>query len=110
VFGKCNNPHGHGHNYTLEVTVAGEPDPVTGMVLDLSELKKILEREVMQRMDHRHLNVEVPELAGQIPTCENVARVIWKLLEPKITQGKLHRVRLYESPDLFADCYENGGA
>ena len=103
VFGKCNNPHGHGHNYTLEVTVAGEPDPVTGMVLDLSELKRILEREVMQRMDHRHLNYEVPELAGLIPTCENVARVIWELLEPKITQGRLHRVRLYESADLFAD-------
>ena len=108
VFGKCNNPHGHGHNYTLEVTVAGEPDPVTGMVLDLKELKEILEREVMQRMDHRHLNYEVPELAGQIPTCENIAQVIWKLLEPKITQGRLHRVRLYESPDLFADCYRNG--
>ena len=68
IFGKCNNPHGHGHNYTLEVTVAGEPDPVTGMVLDLKELKEILEREVMQRMDHRHLNYEVPELSGQIPT------------------------------------------
>ena len=92
-----------GHNYTLEVTVAGEPDPVTGMVLDLSELKKILEREVMQRMDHRHLNYEVPELAGFIPTCENVAQVIWELLEPKITQGRLHRVRLYESADLFAE-------
>src|SRR5579859_7047023 len=87
IFGKCNNPHGHGHNYTLEVTVAGEPDPVTGMVLDLKELKEILEREVMQRMDHRHLNYEVPELAGQIPTCENIAQVIWELLEPKITQG-----------------------
>ena len=76
IFGKCNNPHGHGHNYTLEVTVAGEPDPVTGMVLDLKELKDILEREVMQRMDHRHLNYEVPELKGQIPTCENIARCI----------------------------------
>jgi 6-pyruvoyltetrahydropterin/6-carboxytetrahydropterin synthase len=108
VFGKCNNPHGHGHNYMLEVTVAGEPDPVTGMVLDLAELKKILGREVMERMDHRHLNYEVPELAGQIPTCENVARVIWGLLEPKITKGTLHRVRLYESPDLFADCYRDG--
>jgi 6-pyruvoyltetrahydropterin/6-carboxytetrahydropterin synthase len=107
VFGKCNNPHGHGHNYTLEVTVAGEPDPVTGMVLDLGELKRILEREVMQRMDHRHLNYEVPELAGKIPTCENVARVIWDLLEPKVTQGALHRVRLYESADLFADCYRD---
>jgi 6-pyruvoyltetrahydropterin/6-carboxytetrahydropterin synthase len=92
----------------LEVTVEGEPDPVTGMVLDLKELKEILEREVMQRMDHRHLNYEVAELAGQIPTCENIARVIWQLLEPKITQGRLHRVRLYESPDLFADCFRNG--
>jgi 6-pyruvoyltetrahydropterin/6-carboxytetrahydropterin synthase len=108
VFGKCNNPHGHGHNYTLEVTVAGEPDPATGMVLDLKDLKEILEREVMQRMDHRHLNYEVPELKDQIPTCENIARVIWNLLDPKITQGKLHRVRLYESPDLFADCVRNG--
>jgi 6-pyruvoyltetrahydropterin/6-carboxytetrahydropterin synthase len=107
IFGKCNNPHGHGHNYTLEVTVAGEPDPLTGMVLDLKELKEILEREVMHRMDHRHLNYEVPELAGKIPTCENVVQVIWAILEPKIIKGKLHRVRLYESPDLFADCYRN---
>jgi 6-pyruvoyltetrahydropterin/6-carboxytetrahydropterin synthase len=108
VFGKCNNPHGHGHNYTLEVTVAGEPDPVTGMVLDLKELKDILEREVMQRMDHRHLNYEVPELAGKIPTCENIARVIWELLDPKIKLGKLQRVRLYESANLYADCFRNG--
>ena len=104
VFGKCNNPHGHGHNYTLEVTIAGEPDPATGMVLDLKELKELLEREVMDRMDHRHLNYEVPELAGKIPTCENIAAVIWQLLEPKITRGKLDRVRVYESPNLFADC------
>ena len=76
VFGKCNNPHGHGHNYVLEVTVAGEPDPATGMVLDLKELKEILQREVTDRMDHRFLNYEVPELAGQIPTCENIAAVI----------------------------------
>ena len=104
VFGKCNNPHGHGHNYVLEVTVAGEPDPETGMVLDLKELKDILQQEVVDRMDHRHLNYEVPELAGQIPTCENIAAVIWQLLEPRITKGKLDRVRLYESPDLYADC------
>src|SRR5215467_13922530 len=104
VFGKCSNTNGHGHNYTLEVTIAGEPDPATGMVLDLKELKDILQREVVERMDHRHLSYEVPELAGQIPTCENIAAVIWNLLEPKITKGKLDRVRLYESPDLFADC------
>jgi 6-pyruvoyltetrahydropterin/6-carboxytetrahydropterin synthase len=103
VFGKCNNPHGHGHNYTLEVTIAGEPDPRTGMVLDLKELKEILQRDVVERMDHRHLNIEVPELKGLIPTCENVALVIWKLLEPRIATGKLDRVRLYESADLYAD-------
>ena len=110
IFGKCNNPQGHGHNYVLEVTVAGEPDPDTGMVLDLKELKDILEKEVMERMDHRHLNYEVPELAGQIPTCENIAVAIWGLLEPQITKGKLDRVRLYESPDLFADCTAAGPA
>ena len=59
-------------------------------------------------MDHRFLNYEVPELSGQIPTCENIAAVIWQLLEPKITQGSLHRVRLYETPDLFVDCYGEG--
>jgi len=90
VFGKCNNPHGHGHNYVLEVTVAGTPDPNTGMVLDLKELKEILQREIIERMDHRFLNYEVPELAGQIPTCENIAAVIWNLLDPKITKGTLH--------------------
>ena len=110
IFGKCNNPHGHGHNYTLEVTIAGEPDPVTGMVLDLKDLKEILEREIMQRMDHRYLNLEVAELKDKIPTCENIARVIWNLLAPKIPQGQLHRVRLYESADLFADCYRNDGS
>lgn len=112
IFGKCNNRHGHGHNYVLEVTVAGEPDPETGMVLDLKELKDILQAEVMERMDHRHLNYEVPELAGQIPTCENIAAVIWDLLEPKINKtknGKLDRVRLYESPDLFAECTADNG-
>jgi 6-pyruvoyltetrahydropterin/6-carboxytetrahydropterin synthase len=74
------------------------------MVLDLKELKDILQREIVERMDHRHLNYEVPELTGKIPTCENIVAVIWQLLAPKITNGKLDRVRLYESPDLFADC------
>jgi 6-pyruvoyltetrahydropterin/6-carboxytetrahydropterin synthase len=66
-----------------------------------------MEREVMQRMDHRFLNYEVAELKGMIPTCENISIVIWKLLEPKIRQGELHRVRLYEAPDLFADCMDD---
>jgi 6-pyruvoyltetrahydropterin/6-carboxytetrahydropterin synthase len=80
------------------------------MVLDLKELKELMEREVMDRMDHRSLNHEVPELGGQIPTCENVAALIWKLLAPKVRRGKLARVRLWESPDLFVDCYGDGGA
>jgi 6-pyruvoyltetrahydropterin/6-carboxytetrahydropterin synthase len=107
-FGKCANRHGHGHNYTLEVTVAGAPDPETGMVLDLAELKRILEEEITARLDHRHLNYEVPELAGQIPTTENLAALCWRLLAPRIRRGSLHRVRLYESPDLFVDCYGDG--
>jgi len=81
---------------------------VAGMVLNLKELKEILEREITQRMDHRFLNYEVAELKGQIPTCENIARVIWNLLEPKINKGRLHKVRLYETPDLYAECYRNG--
>ncbi|MBI3404611.1 MAG: 6-carboxytetrahydropterin synthase [Acidobacteria bacterium] len=104
IFGKHAGPPGHGHNYVLEVTVAGEPDPVTGMVLDLKELKDILEREITLRMDHRHLNHEVPELKGKIPTTETLAATIWELLEPKIKQGRLHKVRLYETPNTFVDC------
>jgi 6-pyruvoyltetrahydropterin/6-carboxytetrahydropterin synthase len=105
IFGKCNNPHGHGHNYTVEVTVAGEVDPTTGMVLDLKDLKKLLEQEVLQVMDHRFLNREVPVFATTIPTTENIAVEIWKLLASKLALGKLHRIRLYETPDLFVDYY-----
>lgn len=105
IFGKCNNPHGHGHNYTVEVTVAGSVNPTTGMVLDLKELKALLEQEVLQVMDHKFLNEEVPVFRKTIPTTENIAIEIWKLLEPKLKLGKLHRVRLYETPDLFADYY-----
>jgi len=105
IFGKCNNPHGHGHNYTLEVTVAGEVDPTTGMVMDLKELKRLLEKEVLEAMDHRFLNKEVPAFATTIPTTENIAVEIWKLLAPKIVSGKLHRIRVYETPDLFVDFF-----
>lgn len=108
IFGKCSNQHGHGHNYVLEVTVAGEPDSDTGMILDLNELKYILEREITARFDHRHLNFEVPELRGKIPTCEEIASVIWKILDPEIKQGQLDRIRLYESPNLFVECSCNG--
>ena len=105
VFGKCANRNGHGHNYTLEVTVEGEVDPVTGFVVDLKELKSLIEREVIATYDHRHLNLEVPEFATTIPTTENIAIAVWKRLESKIAGAKLHRVRVYEMPDLFADYY-----
>jgi 6-pyruvoyltetrahydropterin/6-carboxytetrahydropterin synthase len=105
LFGKCANLNGHGHNYTLEVTVKGEVDARTGFVVDLKDLKAIMEREVVSAMDHRHLNKEVPEFAKSNPTTENLAIVIWKRLEPVLKVAKLHRVRVYEADDLFADFY-----
>ena len=105
IFGKCSNLNGHGHNYTLEVTVKGEIDPKTGFVMDLKKLKDILNAEVMDAMDHRHLNKEVPEFAQAIPTTENIAIAIWQRLEGKLSVAKLHRVRLYEMQDLFVDYY-----
>ena len=105
TFGKCNNPNGHGHNYTLEVTVKGEVDSRSGFVVDLKQLKEIMQREVLDAMDHRFLNKEVPEFLIQIPTTENIAIAIWQRLRPKLTQAQLHRVRVYETPDLFVDFY-----
>jgi 6-pyruvoyltetrahydropterin/6-carboxytetrahydropterin synthase len=108
VFGRCANKNGHGHNYTLEVTVAGEVDAVTGFVVDLKELKEILDHEVVSVYDHRHLNLEVAEFAagtGMIPTTENIAIAIWRRLEGKSHGARLHRVRVHEMDDLFADYY-----
>jgi 6-pyruvoyltetrahydropterin/6-carboxytetrahydropterin synthase len=109
VFGKCSNRNGHGHNYSLEVTVAGDVDLVTGFVVDLKMLKEILEREVVGVYDHRHLNREIPDFATVIPTTENIAVAIWRRLEGKIPNARLHRVRVYEMPDLFADFYGEFG-
>jgi len=103
LFGKCNNPNGHGHNYVLEVTVKGEVDPRSGFVVDLKQLKEIMNSEVLDAMDHRFLNKEVPEFATRIPTTENLAIAIWQRLAPKLIKAKLHRVRVYENHDLFVD-------
>ncbi len=103
VFGRCANRNGHGHNYVIEVTVAGEPDPVTGFVLDLKVLKEVIEREVVQVYDHRHLNLEIAEFQSRQPTTENLAISIWERLEGKVEGARLHRVRVYEQDDLFAD-------
>ncbi len=105
LFGKCANRNGHGHNYLLEVTVKGTPDARTGMVLDLKQLKDLLDREVMDVMDHRFLNHEVAAFAARMPTTENIAVEIWRMLDGKLPAGRLHRVRLYETHDLFVDYY-----
>jgi 6-pyruvoyltetrahydropterin/6-carboxytetrahydropterin synthase len=105
IFGKCNNPNGHGHNYVVEVTVKGDVDARSGFVVDLKELKDILNREVLDAMDHRFLNKEVPEFLDQIPTTENIAIAIWRRLLPKMRKARLHQVRVYENADLFVDYY-----
>ena len=97
TFGLCNNPNGHGHNYVLEVTLSGEVCNDTGMVFDLKELKKLIQREIIDKVDHKNLNVDVDYLKGIIPTAENLAIKFWELLEPKITKGRLHEIKLYES-------------
>ncbi len=105
LFGKCANQNGHGHNYTVEITVKGEADPQSGFVLDVRELKAVMECEVLDALDHRFLNKEVPEFAAQNPTTENLAVVVWQRVAPSFRTAQLHRVRVYETPDLFADYY-----
>ena len=101
TFGLCNNPNGHGHNYVLEVTVKGEVDPETGMVLDLKALKKLINEEIINKVDHKNLNVDVDFLKGVIPTAENIAIHIWNILKSKIESGELHEVKLFESERNF---------
>ncbi|MBG9911655.1 MULTISPECIES: 6-carboxytetrahydropterin synthase [Bacillus] len=95
LFGKCNNPYGHGHNYYLEVTVNGEPDPVTGMIANLSDIDSVVEKEIMEKFDHKHLNLDTEEFKDLNPTSENVAVVIWDLLSPQLTN--LFKIGLYET-------------
>jgi 6-pyruvoyltetrahydropterin/6-carboxytetrahydropterin synthase len=106
VYGRCANKNGHGHNYTLEVTVAGEPDLVTGFVVDLKWLKDAMEREVLSAYDHRHLNLETPDFTSANPTTENLAIAAWKRLEPAVNGAggaRLSRIRVYETPEIFAE-------
>ncbi len=103
VFGKCNNPNGHGHNYTLEVVVAGEVDPETGYVIDLKKLKKIVKENVIKKVDHKNLNVDVDFMKDLIPTAENIAIGIWNQLEDKIPNGKLYSVKIFETENNYAE-------
>ncbi len=105
-YGLCTNPHWHGHNYVLEVTVRGRPDPETGYIIDLGGLKQILQRAVVDKCDHRNLNDEVDFLRGIIPSTENLVIAFWREIAPHLPPAAaLHRVRLYETPRNFADFY-----
>jgi 6-pyruvoyltetrahydropterin/6-carboxytetrahydropterin synthase len=105
TYGPCNYVHGHGHNYVLEVTVSGRPDPATGYVIDLGELKRIVERAVVAPCDHRNLNVDVGFLRGVIPTAENLVVAFWAELAPHLKSGRLHALRLFETPRNFAEYF-----
>jgi 6-pyruvoyltetrahydropterin/6-carboxytetrahydropterin synthase len=103
LFGKCNNPNWHGHNYELEVSVSGPIDPRTGYVMDLARVKEIVQREIIQHVDHRNLNLEVPFMKGIIPTTENIAVAFWRVLEGRMTAGRLQRIRLWETENHYVE-------
>jgi 6-pyruvoyltetrahydropterin/6-carboxytetrahydropterin synthase len=109
VFDKCNNPHGHGHTYELEVTVEGEIDSDTGYVMDFGDLKRTVQKNVIEAMDRRHLNFDVAFLRGVNPTAENIAVGIWRELQAKVAPARLVRVTLNETPRNKV-IYEGGPA
>ena len=109
IFGLCNNPSGHGHNYEVEVTVRGEVDPATGTIVNVPEMdRKVMDR-VVDYLDHTHLNLDVPEFRDLNPTAENIARVMWERLEGKLGGARIHRIRLYESPRNIVEYFGPGG-
>jgi 6-pyruvoyltetrahydropterin/6-carboxytetrahydropterin synthase len=103
IYGKCNNPNWHGHNYVLDVSVSGEVDERTGYVMDLSELARLVEREVLDKVDHRNMNVDVPFMHGINPTSENIIVAIWRILEPAVRPARLTRLRLRETENNFVE-------
>ncbi len=103
TFGKCNNPNWHGHNYTLDVSVLGEIDQRTGYVIDLGKLRDIVEREVIDVVDHRNFNLDVPFMKSTIPTSENIVVAFWKILEPAVKPAKLQRLVLWETENNYVE-------
>ena len=103
VFGKCANKNWHGHNYRLEVTVKGSPDPITGFVIDAKKLGKLMKSEVTDKLDHMNLNLDVDFIKDVQPTSENLAILIWKQLEDKLDNCVLYSVKLYETENIFAE-------
>lgn len=103
VFGKCSNPNGHGHNYQLEVSLVGEPDPQTGRVIDLTRFETIVRQRVIDRFDHKHLNLDCPEFGNLNPSVENITSVIWQLLDGAFEPAHLGTVRVWETPKTYAE-------
>ena len=103
LFGKCNNPNGHGHNYTLEVSVTGPIDERTGYVLDLGVVRDVVTREVIDKLDHRNLNLDVDFMRGINPTSENLVVACWRVIEPQLRPARLTRLRLWETERNYVD-------
>ena len=103
TFGKCNNPNWHGHNYTLDVSVEGPIDEETGYVMDLSKLKDLVGREVVNLVDHKNFNLDVPFMRGRIPTSENIIVAFWEILEPAIAPARLVRLVLWETENNYVE-------
>jgi 6-pyruvoyltetrahydropterin/6-carboxytetrahydropterin synthase len=104
AYGKCNNPHGHGHNYVVEVVVGGEVDPETGMVVNMAALDEVLRKKVIERFDHTNLNLD-PHFANRVPTTENLCRAVFGLLRGALPAGELEHVRVEETENNFFECY-----
>ncbi|MBC8045339.1 MAG: 6-carboxytetrahydropterin synthase [Fimbriimonadaceae bacterium] len=105
VFGKCANKNWHGHNYNLYVTIKGEPDPDTGFIVDAKKLGDLIKTEITDKFDHKNLNIDTNYFDVIQPSTENFCKVIWNILEPKITQGVLHSVRLHETENIYAEYF-----
>ena len=104
-FGKCANKNWHGHNYILEVTVSGSPDPVTGFIVDVKRLSKVILKEVVDHLDHRNLNLDVPFTRGVMPTTENMVIIIWERLKDKMKGCQLHKIKLQETDKIYAEYF-----
>lgn len=106
VFGKCANEHWHGHNYELLVTIKGKPDPDTGFLFDVKQLSKLIQEHLLDKLDHKNLNMDVDFMAGQLCSTENLAIAIWQQLQPHLPVSvKLHCIKLYETPRIFVEYF-----
>ncbi|GAB4246483.1 MAG: 6-carboxytetrahydropterin synthase [Ekhidna sp.] len=109
IFGPCANENWHGHNFELIVTVKGNPDPETGFVVDLKQLSTLIRDEIIEKVDHKNLNLDVPFMEGKMASCENLIKEFWNILEPRISdlapKASLHKLRLYETPRNFVDYF-----